>query len=324
VRIARQRPEDLHTPRLRLRPTTTALLRAELAGNRALAAALGAVVPDGWPPGEHNLHAVRYFLDNPGLLLDGWSDYYAITRAGAGNPPTLVASIGFQGPPNRAGRVEVGYSVVESWRRRGVATEAVSAMVERARVHGLRAIIAHARPDNHASIAVLTKSGFRPGLSTREGQLGFERPLFTVRRAAIGELSAINAIYRGIKFEASTPDDQQLVADSGGEVVGLGRLVRVAAPDDDSATVHQELGGIWVAPHLRGEGAAQAIVRRLIETAGGQRVACVPFAHLEPLYAAFGFVRWSPASAPAGLQRKLERCAAAHEEPVLLMILHRP
>ncbi len=112
--IARPRPQDLHTPRLILRPTTTALLRAELAGNRALATALAAVVPDGWPPGEHNLHAVRYFLENPGLLLEGWSDYYAITQAVPGTPATLVASIGFQGPPNRAGRVEVGYSVVES------------------------------------------------------------------------------------------------------------------------------------------------------------------------------------------------------------------
>lgn len=292
------------------------LLRAELAGNKALAAALGVVVPDGWPPGQHTMEAVKYFIEHPELIEEGWSDYYAIAAATATTPATLVCSIGYQGLP-AGGRVEVGYSVVESWRKRGIATEAVSALVERARQYGMRSVIAHALPHNTASIAVLTKSRFRPATSTRPGEVGFERLLYSVRRARPEELREINSIYSAIDFKASDRDDLQLglqlVADSGGSIVGLGRLVPVA-PE------LLELGGIWVADHFRGDGTARAIVSALIEAAPRTALACLPFSKLELFYASFGFATWDPKLAPKSIQSKLAFCERTYAEPVSLML----
>lgn len=309
------RATELRTTRLILRPATVPLLRAELAGNRALAAALGAAVPDGWPPGQHTLDAVRFFLEHPHLLEEGWADYYVLAAATDHTPATLVCSIGYQGQP-AAGRVEVGYSVVETWRRRGIATEAVGALVARAREHGMRAVIAHALPDNAASIAVLTKSKFRPAISTREGELGFERVLCTVRPAAADERAEINRLYAAIDFQPSSDGTIQLVADSGGSLVGLGRLVPVTAD-------LLELGGIWVAEHLRGDGTARALVGALIAAAADKPLACIPFAKLELFYASFGFSPWDRADAPLPIREKLEFCERTYDEPVSLM-LRRP
>jgi RimJ/RimL family protein N-acetyltransferase len=325
VSLSRPRPTELRTARLVLRPSTIPLLRAELAGNRALAEALGVVVPESWPPGEHNLNAVRYFLEHPELIADGWSDYYAIARETPGTPATLVCSIGYQGLPSAAGRVEVGYSVVPQWRGRGIATEAVSALVARAQAHGMSSVIGHARPDNAASIRVLTKSGFRPAPSTREGQLGFARALYHVRPSRPSELAEVNARYERIDFLPSAPDDIQLVAEHGGAIVGLGRLVRI------SPTL-LELGGIWVAEHLRGDGVARAIVQALITAsrdvdanrAGPASpppdLACIPFARLALFYGSCGFATWDPDAAPEAIRKKLAFCERTYAEPVTLML----
>ncbi|MEZ4359068.1 MAG: GNAT family N-acetyltransferase [Kofleriaceae bacterium] len=313
-------PLELRTTRLLVRFCTPELLRAELAGNAALGAALGARVAAEWPPGEHNLDAVRYFLETPGELRDGWANYYAITLPRPEAPATLVASIGYQGRPDGAGRVEIGYSVVASWRRRGIATEALGAMLADAAQRGLRSMVAHARPDNHASRAVLTKHRFRPSVSTREGQLGFERALYRVRRTTAAELPDVNRAYARISFEPSAPADLQLAADRAGELVGLGRIARLPVDTEDRSGVTLELGGVWVAPELRGGGVARALVRALLAAAGGRPLACLPFAHLQRFYASLGFVRWDAAQAPAALRRKLARCAATHPEPVVLMV----
>jgi [ribosomal protein S5]-alanine N-acetyltransferase len=313
--MAPSRPPELTTRRLILRPATVPLLQAELAGTAALARALGAVVGEGWPPGQHTFDAVRYFLEHPEQLAEGWADYYVIHKAQGQTPATLVASIGYQSDPNPAGRVEVGYSVVVSWRGRGIATEAVSAMVEKAQAHGLRAVIAHALPHNHASIAVLTKNRFRPAPSTREGELGFERRLYAVRRARPDELSAVNERYARIDFQPSSAADVQLVIDAGGDLAGLGRLVPIAPG-------LLELGGIWVDESLRGDGAARAIVSALVAASAGRAMACIPFSKLEAFYGSFGFVRWDRAKAPAKVRDKLEFCERTYDQPVCLM--HRP
>jgi RimJ/RimL family protein N-acetyltransferase len=60
------------------------------------------------------------------------------------------------------GVVEIGYAVVASCWGRGYATEAVRALLERARVFpGIDRVIAHAPLDRPASGRVLEKAGFR-------------------------------------------------------------------------------------------------------------------------------------------------------------------
>lgn len=64
-------------------------------------------------------------LARPGAA--GWSLYYAV--AVDYPSPILIASISYKGPP-ADGVVEIGYSVVPSWQRRGVATDASGALLD--------------------------------------------------------------------------------------------------------------------------------------------------------------------------------------------------
>ena len=71
-----------------------------------------------------------------------------------------VGGIGFFGPPDAAGQVELGYGLVASARGAGLATEALRAASVTAFDHGARAILADTTLDNRASQRVLEKAGF--------------------------------------------------------------------------------------------------------------------------------------------------------------------
>jgi RimJ/RimL family protein N-acetyltransferase len=88
----------------------------------------------------------------------------------------LVGNGGYFGPPTDS-VTEIGYAVCRPWRGRGIASELVGALIDRARTSGVTRLIAHARPENHASIKVLTRNGFRENTSDRSDQLLFIRRL---------------------------------------------------------------------------------------------------------------------------------------------------
>jgi [ribosomal protein S5]-alanine N-acetyltransferase len=74
----------------------------------------------------------------------------------------IIGSVGFHGPPDEEGRVEVGYRVTPDHRRQGVATEVVRALLDWAnREHGVTRFRAATAPDNVASQGVLAHFGFR-------------------------------------------------------------------------------------------------------------------------------------------------------------------
>ncbi len=77
--------------------------------------------------------------------------------AGAG---LIIGGIGFHGPPDETGRVEIGYAIVPSQRRRGYATQALRLLAERAQSLGAATLIAETEVDNDGSQGVLTKVGF--------------------------------------------------------------------------------------------------------------------------------------------------------------------
>lgn len=161
----------LTTPRLRLVAATPALIDAELAGPDALGSTLAAAVPDDWPPEHHDpelLVFMRDAIQQPGAA-GWWLRYLVLTAA---RPPTLVGTAGYQGPPvDRA--VEIGYSVVPSWRRHGIATEACRALVDTAWQRGVDVVVAHTLPHLHPSIGVLRKLGFEPSETSRPGVRAF-------------------------------------------------------------------------------------------------------------------------------------------------------
>ncbi len=149
-------------PRLALVPATIALLDAELASPAQLASLLGAVVPEGWPPGEYDRPAIEFFRARLAAEPEaaGWLSWYALLRVPSGRP-VLVGAGGFLGPPDRDGVVEVGYSILPAYAGRGLATELVRALVSHAgSAASVRKVIAHTTGDNAASLAVLRKAGF--------------------------------------------------------------------------------------------------------------------------------------------------------------------
>jgi len=83
---------------------------------------------------------------------------YQVREAATG---LAVGGIGFFGPPDDEGAVELGYGLVPDARGRGYATEALTGMVGIAREHGARLVRADTAVDNVASQGVLVKAGFR-------------------------------------------------------------------------------------------------------------------------------------------------------------------
>lgn len=73
---------------------------------------------------------------------------------------TVVGSAGFLGVPTPERTVELGYGVHPDHRDRGYATEAARALVAWAREQeGVDRVTARCRPENAASVRVLTKAG---------------------------------------------------------------------------------------------------------------------------------------------------------------------
>ena len=163
--------EMVETPRLRLVPATPALIGAELEGQERLAAALGAELPVDWPPEYHDAETLGFWREQ--LSLPGaagwWLHYVLLTEPVR---PVLVGTASYKGPPKN-GVVEVGYSVVISWRRRGLATEASRALIEAAWENGVEVVIAHTFAHLEPSIGVLHKLGFEPAGSNEAGELEF-------------------------------------------------------------------------------------------------------------------------------------------------------
>ena len=94
-----------------------------------------------------------------------------------------VGSIGFFGPPVD-GEVEVGYGLVEGLRGRGLATEALAALLAETDRVGVK-VRASVRPENRPSIRVLAKTGFTELRGASEdGELVMARPLPVVRPTA--------------------------------------------------------------------------------------------------------------------------------------------
>jgi len=150
------------TRRLTLVPATLALARAELQDRPAFAELLGAVVPDAWPP-ESTIDALPLFLGwlEAAPECVGWFGWYAVLRDGIAAGSVLIGGGGFLGPP-RDGAVQLGYSVLPEFQRRGYATEIVRGLATWAFVQpGVEVIAAETEWANPASVRVLERNGFQ-------------------------------------------------------------------------------------------------------------------------------------------------------------------
>lgn len=172
--------KTLQSHRLTLIATTLAHIRTELESPEQLAAMLNAVVSTEWPTGEYDRDAMEFFrarLEEGGEDVEGWYGWYAVRAADSEGPRALIGGGGYFGPPGMDGTVEIGYSVLPQWQRRGYASEIVQTLVQHAFTFStVERIIAHTTEANPASIAVLLRCGFhRAGAGREPGTWRFER-----------------------------------------------------------------------------------------------------------------------------------------------------
>ena len=155
------------------------LMEAALAGDDALAKALGYDVVDGWATFTEALQPTRDALAaNPCGSV--WAARFFVAR----DPPELVGWGGFKGPP-KDGVAEVGFEIAEARRGRGLATAATRAMLAEAFAdERVTAVIAHTLPECNASNRVLEKAGFRFGGEAQEDNEVVWR--FSLTRPATG------------------------------------------------------------------------------------------------------------------------------------------
>ena len=88
---------------------------------------------------------------------DPWVHGFAVIDR---HSQSVVGSVGFKGPPDQQGVVEIAYGIVPAFRGRGYATEAAAAGVTFACGHEVRCVRAHTLPAINASTRVLEKCGF--------------------------------------------------------------------------------------------------------------------------------------------------------------------
>jgi [ribosomal protein S5]-alanine N-acetyltransferase len=146
----------LETQRLKLLPYTLELKKETLAERANLTEMLGVAIPDAWP-GADMLEALPFFIevmekDPLGLVWDGIIIYKADQIA--------IGGIGFHGPPDEAGRVEIGYNIIPAYEGQGYATEMARRVIDWAfQTPGIQVITAECLVDNLGSIRVLEKVG---------------------------------------------------------------------------------------------------------------------------------------------------------------------
>nr|WP_143616291.1 GNAT family N-acetyltransferase [Streptomyces alkaliphilus] len=131
---------------------------------------------DRWAPDyplADEADAIRYFLsrgDRPGTPDFGVFGLYVVRDL---PDRAAIGGIGFFGPPDDSGIVELGFGIVPSMRRRGMATSALRRALAIARDNGASTVRADTTVDNAASIRVMQKAGMTRTRSA-DGMVYFE------------------------------------------------------------------------------------------------------------------------------------------------------
>ncbi|HYB31679.1 MAG TPA: GNAT family N-acetyltransferase [Solirubrobacteraceae bacterium] len=145
----------LDTERLALLPLDPAAAAALPDGRISAAQVIGAELSADWP--GRDLLDVLPMQASLAPVQAHYGVWVVLERA----TNTVVGDIGFFGPPDSDGTLQVGYSIVLDRRRRGYATEAARALVGWALEQpNVRTIVAGCDEDNQPSIRTLERVGF--------------------------------------------------------------------------------------------------------------------------------------------------------------------
>ncbi len=178
------------TPRLHLVPATIELLTAELHSAATLSAFIGAYVPADWPPEHYDEKAVRWTLAQLSKpAMDGrWFTHYFVLQSKTSAPDVVIGAGGYLGPPSPAGVVEIGYSVLATYHRKGFASEAAAGLAQNAFLKQAKVVAAHTLEDDPASGGVLLKTGFRlvgPGVEPGTSRYEVTKAEWATRKSLV-------------------------------------------------------------------------------------------------------------------------------------------
>ncbi|MFN2524773.1 MAG: GNAT family N-acetyltransferase [Actinomycetota bacterium] len=156
---SRRNAASIDSQRLRLLLIMTTELESLLNDERAAAeATLGCRIPS-YFPAAHDRHLFELRLgqiaEDPSI--EEWL-LRAVVRKTDGR---MIGHVGFHGPPDDDGVLEVGYELFSDYQKHGYAIEAVEALMAwAADHHGIERFRASIAPDNKPSLKLARKLGF--------------------------------------------------------------------------------------------------------------------------------------------------------------------
>jgi ribosomal-protein-alanine N-acetyltransferase len=159
--FADRNPHVIHTERLHVFPLTIPQLELYCKSNDELERALNLT-----PFGRNMLPQVHDTVQKvtlPAMQKAAATDYlfYTFWLVVDKLSRTIVAEIGFKGPPAIDGSVEIGYGTMPAMQNKGYMTEAVKGMVQwAARRSDITTVLAETHTGNKASMRVLEKNAF--------------------------------------------------------------------------------------------------------------------------------------------------------------------
>ena len=174
LRRSRQLIQPILTSRLCLVAMTSSLVTAEAHDDWQLSESLRSRLAPDWPPElwepPVRAHILAQLTEQPETM--GWHRYMLLRGP---TEPLLVGCLG--GFPCQSGDVELGYSVVDSQQRRGLATEAVQGLVQwlfqQSAVHS---VSAQAYETSAGSVKVMQRCGMRfVGSGEEQGTVRYRR-----------------------------------------------------------------------------------------------------------------------------------------------------
>jgi len=180
-----ERPPYIQTERLVLVALLPEDLEALIAGNLELFSVLTGFR---FPPDNPNIGDLRWHLraiqnDNQHLP---WRVRVIVERLSN----TVVGSINLKGPPSASGDVEIGWGVIEKFRRTGYATEASAALITWAvQQPGVSSISATIPDDNYPSQRLAKRLGLIRTTDTRRNL-----PLWKCDGNLVGNSASYQAI----------------------------------------------------------------------------------------------------------------------------------